>query len=375
MAEEPAARSGRGSAGSTPSRGPQKPDDPAALASKHRVQTNRLRLSYALAAAHLHRSLQTTEPERRTALRAAQDHADTAVRDAETLQEESTSPAAVRRAGILGGYAWAQVVNTRLDTFLKTVYIPTARVLRAGALMELAFTGEKADLKAPDREVNEIRSGQPPYRTRYNVACYLASKAMHLGEPELKSKREMTLLGEAYSELEATLFAAPPGEQARLAARALLDPSLAALRVSPTMRTKHCELLALFAKVTKPSSDHLVGLEGLDQHTTDRLKDLGVVTLADVAKLGWQRLHDEMPPWTSELIELALLGPLSLADVNALYRLGLRGIGDLKGSEPADLAARLTEIKPAGLTDWKAPGLATVDHWVMAARRASISRG
>lgn len=100
------------------------------------------------------------------------------------------------------------------------------------------ISGRNARYREARTIVKYFVEGRRPlsYRTRYNLACYLASRR-HAGEP---------LKRQALGQLKAALEDAPPYETARLAAMVRTDPTLTPLRASQKDRQRLEEVLSPF---------------------------------------------------------------------------------------------------------------------------------
>ncbi|KRC48735.1 MULTISPECIES: hypothetical protein [unclassified Nocardioides] len=198
----------------------------APLTLKHPVTVDRLRLYYALAAARVHLAI---DPARN--FRGVDDE-----ERLELLRLAATYAGLVAVAG-----AELEALEGSANDFLGQSLVPAAYVLRAGALLELAWAQRDDDERVAVAATTswDLVAGMDvsavSYRVRYNLACYWSSWIDRVIVPPVGTDdRPPTAYParRALAELRTSLATAPFLAAARLADWAVRDPSLARLRRS-----------------------------------------------------------------------------------------------------------------------------------------------
>lgn len=243
------------------------------------VSSDRLRLRYMLAAAHTHSALTSTRSL--PALKRAQQHTATAVKDAGPLLRDLNaflSPPD-NLIGKLARARWFLPGATRRKSseddraardraFLTEVFIPTAEVLLAGVQAEVLYRGYGSEWHGgPLPELSKLREQvtciercacekpERRYRVLYNVACFWSEQHRHetsgslVNAPPPRKPARPGYDDMALAALLSALRAAPRDEQRKMAAWARSDPSLKALREGGLKATV-AAMLDLYAPIS-----------------------------------------------------------------------------------------------------------------------------
>lgn len=257
------------------------------------LEADRFRLRFALLALRIdHATEMQSRVEAATILDGVERYAAETAADAERVNKSVIAPAKGRTA-------------ERAGTFLMTILVPSVRVLRAAALLELLARktdaeNEVAHLKrapAPDppqagsEEVAEIQNiikavtADPTamtYRVRYNLACFwsrVASSGLaistsadaSLGDGSPAAESQPLLV--SYRQLRRGLEQAPFGEQLELAKLARVDPSLQRLRDDELTASLTRLLLAEYLVSTDPEFWTSATTDAADSSQTSRLTE------------------------------------------------------------------------------------------------------
>lgn len=334
----------------------------------------RFRLEYALVAANTHEAITAmrgsvpkpggTEERAFALLEAAAERAAAATRDATDALKRPPGDDSLT------------AIEKAVTRFLDDALIPSMQVLHAGIALELTtFREINVELRTLRSQVDGI--AQRPllnYRVRYNIACFLASEAVH----ERDVAQAELLRADALAALERALASAPLPVVGGLVRWAVDDPSLSALRTN-RWRPRFDMTLRRFgpSDAVEPPSE-LSNLDAVGPLGAEVLRRIGVQEPDDMPydrnrrAVEWLTEALGVPySWAERWVDaigLAGLPPLTPADVNALWKVGVRNVPTLAVLDPVELHAAFESLKPKPQA-WTVPKIEALDHWVMAARR------
>lgn len=341
------------------------------------LQPERFRLRYSRAAASVHEALARLERPPQSGEIPGPDPDNSRPLALLIAACEDTGRAIEKVDEVIGHLGTAgDGLSVAVRSFLADIIKPSMQVLRAGALLKLrrlqASVDDEDDVEAEAQVAAIAGRDNLSWRVRYNVACYYASKPLPGGEASAEKSSDPR--STAFAQLEAALATAPRREATRLASWAERDPSLASLRTDE-WKARVERLLRRYTVAEKPSSS-LAELDGVGELGAEQLTRLGIRQPSDLPRrLGWSTVAKAAGvarviavQWV-ERVDLAAVDPLKVADVNALIRAGVRSTEALAKEETIDLRSRLTKLGETAPQGWTVPGLATLDHWIMAARR------